>query len=222
MATVAEIITNVQRMFGDESGVQINEADMIRWINQGARTIVMQNESLYQLSTTASSVADQQLYSLPSDLLILRSIKYKESTTGQYFKLDGYDLAKFEELVDGWEGDTSRGVPTCFTVVDTSTSPQVVAVYPTPQVAVVDGFKITYNRMPVEVTDTTDTPDLPLIYHDILVKHCVQQAYELDEDWEAAGNKAGELDRDINLLRGREEWKAQATYPVINVCLDDL
>lgn len=222
MATVAEIITSVQRMFGDESGVQINEADMIRWINQGARTIVMQNESLYQLSTTASSVADQQLYSLPSDLLILRSIKYRESTTGQYFKLDGYDLAKFEELVDGWEGDTNRGVPTCFTIVDTSTSPQVIAVYPTPQVAVVDGFKITYNRMPVEVTDTTDTPDLPLIYHDILIKHCVQQAYELDEDWEAAGNKAGELDRDINLLRGREEWKAQATYPVINICLDDL
>jgi hypothetical protein len=217
---VQEILTSVKRSFGDESGVQVQDSDIIRWINQGMREIVMQNEGLLLVSSLADALASTQIYTLPSNLLILRSIKYKNASTGQYFKMKGYDLSTFNTVVDGWEVTPDNlGDPTVYTIVDTTNN--TFAVYPAPTDNLTDAFKIYYNRAPVEVTTSTDTPELPIIYHEVLIKHCMLQAYELDEDWEAAGNKATQLDRDINLLRGREDWKSQETYPTINILWED-
>lgn len=214
---VQEILDSVKRTFGDESGVQIQDSDIIRWVNQGVRQIVMQNEALLEKVATANASNGVQQYSLPVDLLILKGIQFKEVNSSQYFRLKGYSLSEFNEFVDGWDGATqSPGVPVMYTVFDSK-----IIVYPVPTVDVASGFKIYYNREPVPVTDASDTPDLPVLYHEVIIKHCILQAYELDEDWDAAGNKVSELDRDINLLRGREEWKNQETFPVITVLYED-
>lgn len=219
---VSEILTSVKRMFGDEAGVQVDDSDIIRWINQGMRQIVMQNESLLLVGDqTANAVAGTAVYSFPSDMLILRGIKYKDVSSGQYYGLTGYDLTKFNDAADGWDGDPQRGTPAMYAVTDTASDPQKFSVWPVPLSSLTAGFKFAYNRMPTAVTSENDTPELPLLYHEVLVKHCMQQAYELDEDWDAAGNKASELDRDINLLRGREDWKTQEKYPTITVLAED-
>jgi hypothetical protein len=219
---VQEIIDSVKRMLGDESGVQILDTDIFRWINQGMRQIVMQNESLYLTDKTADATKDVGTYSLPTDLLILRSMKYLDSSTGTYLPMEGYDLAKFNAIIGGWDGTQDRGTPYYFTVKDTATVPNKIGVYPIPDISLTNAFKFIYNKTPTAVATGNDTPDIPLLYHEVLIKHCVQQAYELDEDWDAAGNKASELDRDINILRGREDWKSQETYSTITVRPEDL
>jgi hypothetical protein len=214
---VQEILDSVKRSFGDESGVQVTDTDIIRWINQGMRMFVMQNENLLVTEGFANAVANQQTYGLPADLLVLRGLRYRENGGTQYFKLQGYDLAKFNEQIDGWDGSTEGpGVPLLYTVIGSNFS-----VWPLPTEASASGFKITYHRTPVEVATTVDEPELPILYHELLINYCLQQAYELDEDWEAAGNKVSQVDRDANLLRGREDWKIQETYPVINVLYED-
>ena len=50
----------------------------------------------------------------------------------------------------------------------------------------------------------------------------MQQAYELDEDPDSANGEISKVAEDIDLLRGREDWKTQETYPVISVCVEDM
>lgn len=215
---VSDIMMRIRRKFGDESAVQVTDADIIRWINDGQRKIVLKNETLLEKTATADSVAGQQEYSLPIDLLILKFIQYKDTGTTAYLKLRGMTPVQFNEYIDGWsDGGTVKGLPQIFTIF----SGKIIA-YPTPQNSVTAGFKIYYNRVPTDVVTSLDTPDIPLSYHDSLVNYCMQQAYELDEDRDSATAEQSKVAEDIDLLRGREDWKTQETYPVISVCLEDM
>lgn len=213
---VLAIQTYVKRQFGDESGVQVTDADIIRWINSAQKQIVLNNESLLEKTATADSVAAQQDYSFPVDLLTLRGIQYRASTTEPYRRIKGYNLVEFNEKIDGWDTTQESGDPFCYTIFE-----NIIQVFPIPATSVTAAFKIYYNRMPVEVSLTTDTPELPTLYHDTILKFVLQQAYEMDENWDAVGNKAQEFDREVQLLRGRDDWKVQETYPVVTVLWED-
>lgn len=215
---VSDIMTRVRRKFGDESAVQVTDADMIRWINDGQRHIVLRNDTLLEKTATTDSVAAQQEYTLPTDLLILKFIQYRENTSAAYYKLRGMTPVEFNEYIDGWsDAGTAQGVPQVYTIF----AGKIIA-FPTPSSSVTAGFKIYYNRTPVDVVLNSDTPDLPLLYHPALVNYCMQQAYEMDEDQEAASGEVAKVAEDIDLLRGREDWKTQETYPVISVCVEDM
>lgn len=216
---VSEIMTHVKRTFGDESGVQATDADIIRWINVAQRQIVLQNETLHEKIGTASSVLNQMDYSFPSDLLILRSIAYKELNGITYMPLDFLDFAKFNEYIRDWDtaGNNVNGTPVIYSIYSNQ-----FKLWPVPDTAVASGIKIFFNRTPVDVVLSSDTPDVPLIYHDSVVKLCLQQAYEMDEDWDASTVKAQQVDSELKLLRGREDWKSEEYYPSITVRIEDL
>lgn len=213
---VLDIQTYIKRQFGDESGVQVTDTDITRWINSAQRQIVLQNESLLEVAGTTDIVASQQVYSLPVDLLILRGIQYKSNVSQAYYRLKGYSLAEFNEKIDGWDGTSESSDPICYTVFADE-----ITVFPVPNVSVIAGLKVYYNRKPVDVVSPSDIPELPILYHETIIKYCLQQAYELDEDWDGVGNKAQEFDREVNFLRGRQEWKTQEHYPVITVLNGD-
>lgn len=214
---VNDILIRVKRNFGDESGVQITDADIIRWINDGQRQIVLSNEGLLEKVTTADTVAEQQEYTLPVDILILKHVTLKDQGQESYFRLRPLNLNDFNSYIDGWDGSTfTRGLPTVYTIFA-----EKIILFPVPDFGVTDGLKIYYNRKPVVVADGLDTPDLPELYHESLVKHCLSMAYELDEDWDAAAVKGQDRDADISLLRGRDDWKQQGTYPLISVRPED-
>lgn len=215
---VSDIMTRVRRKFGDESAVQVTDADLIRWINDGQRRIVLKNDILLEKTATANSIAGQQEYDPPVDMLILKFIQYKENSSAPYYKLRGMTPVDFNEYIDGWsDAGTAKGVPQVYTIF----AGKIIA-FPTPAVSVTAGFKIYYNRTPVDVVLNSDTPDLPLLYHDTLVNYCMQQAYELDEDPDSANGEISKVAEDIDLLRGREDWKTQETYPIISVCVEDM
>jgi hypothetical protein len=214
---VSDIYSRVKRQFGDESGVQLTDDDILRYINSGQREIVMQNEGLLEKTALTSTVANQQEYDLPVDLLILKFISLKYTDQLSYFKLRGLKTTDFNEYIDGWSGTAlGTAAPYVYTIFSGK-----IILFPIPDTSVVDALKIYYNRKPVDVAGSSDTPDLPELYHEALVKYCLQQAYEMDEDWDASQLKGSALDSDIALLRGREEWREQETYPVITVRQED-
>lgn len=214
---VSDIMTRVKRQFGDESGVQVTDDDIIRWINDGQQQIVTQNEGLLEKSAYANIVANQQDYSTPTDLLILRSVHLLDSASGSYFNIKFFPFAEFDQYVDGWDQTiTDRGYSQIYTVYAGQ-----LKLYPLPQTSQTNGLKIYYNRIPINVSISTDSPDLPILYHEPLVKYCLQQAYEMDEDFNSAQAKAAQLSNDISLLRGRDDWKKQDTYPTITVLAED-
>lgn len=214
---VSDIQTRVKRQFGDESGVQVTDEDIIRWINDGMRQIVLQNETLFEKTSLTSSVASQEDYTLPADLLILRGISYRGPGDTAYFRLNGYSLNEFNEYIDGWDGSAHmQGVPVGYTIFE-----QKIKLFPIPADNTTDAIKIYYNRMPTEVSGPTDIPEIPTLYHETLVKYCLSQAYEIDENFEAMSAKGQQVAADVNMLRGREDWKVEEYYPNITVLSDD-
>jgi hypothetical protein len=61
--TVGDVYNQVKRAFGDESGVQLTNADIVRWINEAQVDIAEQNQVL-QAKATMTTVANQAAYSL--------------------------------------------------------------------------------------------------------------------------------------------------------------
>lgn len=214
---VSDIITRVQRIFGDEAGVQLTTDDIIRFINDGVREIVYKNESLLQKTSTANSVANQQEYTLPVDLLILRGVTWKDTGESSYHRLKGLTLNEFNEYIDGWDGgDFGSGVPLVYMIFEDK-----IKFFPTPSASTAAAMKIYYQRSPVSVATSVDTPDIPSIYHEVLVKYCLQQAYKMDEDVEAVALEQKDIMESINFLRGRSEWNPEETYPTITIRAED-
>src|SRR5690349_6095824 len=215
---VSDIKTRVKRIFGDESGVQLTDSDIIRMINDAQLEIVKRNESLLEKTATSGCTSGIQEYSLPADLLIFKFLLWKGTGDISYRKLKGFSTAEFNEYIDAWDSNTSNlGVPSCFTI-----HAGKFLVFPIPQDTIASCFKIYYNRSPVDVALDSDPLDIPLLYHPVIVDMVLKSTYEMDEDWEAAGNKSQETNKDIDYLRGREEWKQEDKYPVITVRWEDI
>lgn len=208
---VSEIATRVKRTFGDEAGVQIADADIIRWVNDAMREIAIAADLMQTLASTAL-ISSQNSYALPPDILTLRSVRYNG------IKLTPLSPSEFEEYIDSTASIYPTGRPTHFSVYATS-----IQLYPAPDNNAVTGgsLQIFYTRRPLETTTTNDTPELPVQYHNRIVEYCLQQAYELDENWGAAQAKAQQFEKGVNELRNEQTWSARDFYPSITTLPED-
>lgn len=214
---VQDIVTRVRRVFGDEAAVQIKDEDIIRWINDGQVEIVKNNESALQTTDFIDLVANQSSYSLPTDLLMLRSLRYQFPSMQSYSALRYKNMQEFDDSVDGWDGTAySVGNPVFFTVFENK-----AILFPTPETSNIDGLKVLYNKKPTDVTTLVDNLSLPLIYHNTIWKYCMWQASLLDEDHEPALMYQNNFDKDIGTLKSRETSDPLATYPTITVLAED-
>lgn len=220
--TVTEIVTRVQRAFGDESAVQVTEADIIRWINDACREAVMQHENLLQTMAVIDSVVSQTDYDLPADCLTVNSVLFRNSAdaNASYYDLRYFSQTRMNRQVDGWQGnDYGTGTPAVFTrgVVEGKFS-----VFPAPDAAYVGGIKIIYARYAADVNTNADPIDLPAYYHPYVEHFCMMKAYEMDEDWESADRKAQLIQSTLSFNNNRESWFGQETYPVITTDYGDM
>lgn len=215
---LGEVKIRVKRQFGDESGVQITDEDITRWVNDGQKDIVTKNEEVLEASSSTSTVAGQQEYSLPTNIMILRSVSYRASATVSYNPLEGKSFQDFDNLISSWDGPTyGNGWPQVYHVYG-----GVLKVWPVPDTNVTNGLKIYYSRVPVDVVNDGDQIDLPLPYHNAVVNYCLAQAYELDEDLQTATYKTAQVTDNINTNRAREKDTHRDRYPSISVLPDDM
>lgn len=213
---VSDIMTRVKRQFGDEASTQITNEDIWRWITDGQREIATVNTGVLEKIATVDSVAGQNEYSLPADILRLRSVHYRDSTTSSYLRITSRSLAEFNEYVDGWSGPLyGNGIPEIFHVFASK-----LMLFPTPVAAVTAGIKVYYTRQPTDVTSDLVPIDVPLTYHNRLVEYVLQQAFELDGDWNASANKAAQFTTGLGLLNARDQAEMEY-YPTITVLPDD-
>lgn len=213
---LGQIKTRVRRKFGDEAQVQVTDDDIKSWVNDGQRHIVTKTETLLQKIELLNSTAQLQEYAIPGDVFLIRSVTFKYYDS--YNHLKNLDLTKFDEYMDGADGDTTlAGKPCVYTIFDST-----LRLYPIPDKTITSGIKIYYSRFPVDVISDIDNPDLPAEYHNALVNYVMQQAYELDEDWDASNNKAAQVQNDIHLNLSRQDREATETYPLISTKWEDM
>ncbi len=218
MSTFGEIKTDVKRIFGDESGVQITDSDILRWANDALLEIVDKNEDLLEAIVTADLIANQQQYDPPANMFTIKTITVKRATDLSYFRLKGMSFQEFNEYVDGWDG-TFYGpapVPSIYMLYANK-----INIFPVPDTTILAGMKLYYTRTPVPLVTDADVPDVPEAYHTTIRDYILAQAYELDENMEVASLKTQQYSTDIASKRYREQWMTRESYPVINVLAED-
>lgn len=209
---VSEIATRVKRQFGDEAGVQIEDADIIRWVNDIQKDIAS-SQSILETSATTSIVSGTDTYALPTDIQDLVSIWFDG------VKLEPMSMREAEETIMNIGNLSTQ--PTGKSQICWVWAEQL-HVWPVPNSNITGGLKVFYSRFPIEVTSINDTPELESKYHNIIVNYCLQKAYELDEDWQASQTKASQVTGDLSSLANDEKWTIKGTYPTITVLQEDM
>lgn len=210
-----DVLTRVQRQFGDEASVQIIQADVIRWINDCQREIVMQHENLLQAQTTVNTVVNTNAYTLPTNLLSIQLVEGIDSINSGYFALRYLSSEGIQQFAPN---TTDTGTPVYYT--RGSTEGQLV-VYPTPDTSIASGLRITYSRYSTDIVGINDAIDLPEYYHQLVVEYCLMKAYEMDENWEAADRKAQYVQSTADFNNNREGWFGHDKYPSITTVAED-
>src|SRR4030095_1741373 len=101
----------------------------------------------------------------------------------------------FDEAVDylitGTENDTSA-TPTMWYL-----KAGVLNLYPEPDTDITNGLKIFFTKAPALVTGTGDKLGVPDNYFNALVAYVMREAYEMDENFQAAGMKAQQFEHSV-------------------------
>lgn len=214
---LSDVKIRVKRQFGDESAVQVTDADITRWTNDAQREITLNNEGLLEATSAIDLIAGQQQYNLPVNCFILKSITCQTADAPAYIHMQGMSIQQFDSFMDGWDGTLyGPGTPTVYTVFA-----DIVRVFPIPAVTSLSGLKFYYTKSPGDVANDNDTINLPVLYHNAVVNYCLQKAYELDEDWNGSNAKGQELAKELHIMRNRDGWRNQETYQTITVLPDD-
>ena len=208
---VSEVITRVKRQFGDESGVQITDQDVMRWIND-AQNDIAQAQEINEASATGSSTYQQDTYPIPTDVINLRSVLYKGK------KIKAVSMQEYDVYVNENQGSPNvplYGTPDIFYVWA-----QEIRFYPIPEVSG-EEIKLYYSQFPVEVITINDFLSLPIKYHNRIVEYCLQQAYELDENFDAAALKGGQMSASLSQMAEDSSWTEHSAYPMVTIMPED-
>lgn len=222
--SVSDITIRVQRLFGDESGVQVQQSDIFNWINDAMKEVCMQHENLLPTEANFDSVAGQQDYVLPNNCFTINNIWSQPSGSGSYYTLRPMAQAELDQVADGWQGtDYGSSTPEIFTILSDSAAVflestvwPTIRVFPAPDTSLTNAFKINYARYPQPVAQTSDFIELPPYYHNYVMEFCMMRAYEMDEDWTGADRKGQIIQSTIDFNNGRQAWFGRSTYPTIS------
>lgn len=209
---VSDVVNRVKRTFGDEAGVQITDADVIRWINDAQLQICVKNDGLLETTVATNVVKGQQEYASPVDILKLRSIMHNG------YRIKNMSFAEFNEYVDGFKSPTAfaEGEPQVFMVWNNS-----ITLFPTPSVSITGGLKVYYTRTPASVGTLADALTVPLEYHISIVDYCLEQAHALDEDLEKAAYSKARFEDTVRELSDENKWTSNEYYPRITTLPED-
>lgn len=205
---VEDIKTRVFRQFGDESGAQIDESDIIRWVNDAQIDIVRRTEILQKEGTIIPVLTGTDEYDPPVDFMFPRRAT-----------LDGVLLQRTTvEEMDMYQGnreaDGMSGLPDRYYIRGLK-----FVLYPVPES---DGdLVVLYVRQPTAVTAVGDVPEIPLYMHEDIVRYCLQRAKELNEDFDQADRIGADYEQRTNKAREESQSPHGDSYPAVRLLPGD-
>lgn len=198
-----DVAISVKRSFGDESGVQLEDTDILRWINDAQREIVNTNKVL-KAKATLGTITGVSEYKYPEeDIHQIEGILY-----------DGLALINIP---------FAQAQSTLFTLPDAQTGhpsywyewASTITLWPAPE----EEGKLTlfYTKRPDDLVALAEPLQLDDRYYQLIVNYVMAQAYEMDEDYSAANLKREQNTARLSEMTDEERSAEQMTYPVITV-----
>lgn len=203
--TYGALAQDVKRRFGDESGVQLEDADILRWANDGQQQIVTENKVL-RSKATSPLVAGTYDYDFPSiDIHAITSIHVNGSP------IRNLPFEDAEQTIMASDPDrTQAGTPAFWFLWD-----DTFTLWPTPDA---NGTITLYFTRPATALtgNPSDLLDVSDKYYSALVNYVLQQAYEMDEDWQASQAKEAQFKTALAEQREEDFLAADTFYSVVN------
>lgn len=184
-----DVVTYVQRQFGDESGVQITTADITTWTNAGQRDIISKTRILKAIATT-STVINQQLYALPTNIIAIEAVQLGSQILRRVNMSEALGTLGVNSTATGgsntgayyWEYANN------------------INIYPVPN-STTDSLIIYYASTPPELTSLSNLLSIPDRWFDVLTSYVLSKAYELDEDWSAHASQRSLYEQGVTGLQ---------------------
>ena len=205
---VSELQNRLKRQFGDESGVQITDTDIVSWINDGMRELNRINKVFKSVSTT-NSVAGQNEYTFPGVNIVSVEQLYYDDAPVEYRSYNNVQ----ELILRAADALTTTGQALVWYEFGGS-----LFIYPTPSESN-KVIKLLCVVAPTLVMNSTDVIPLPDDYYEALYQYCVAQAYETDDDMKAATAKTQQYANTLTQIESRSH--DEQYYPMITVDAED-
>lgn len=203
--TVADIAATVKRQFGDESGAQVTNEDIIRWVDEAQRAICNKNKIL-KARATADLIEGQHTYALPeANIAQIESIR----TENGFLRSMEFPTAE-NTVLQADPRQNASGTPTHWYEWAGQ-----ITLWPTPSATVEDGISLYYTKNPSPVSALSDPLSLPDKYYERIIELVLAKAYELDENFEAAAFKKGEAAAGLDEMNNEERASSHMTYQTI-------
>jgi hypothetical protein len=180
--TLNDVVIWVKRQFGDESGVQVTDSDIIRWTNQ-AQMEVVNKTPIIQATAITQSVIGTQTYAIPPDMIQLESIMFD----GNILQPNNFEGIR-SELGDD---NNVSGTPMYWYLWANQ-----IYLWPIP--STVKSISVNYSKTPTNVSGLADKLGLPDRYFDRVCEYVLSKAYEMDEDWPATQSTRKQFEDKLN------------------------
>jgi len=206
----ARLVTDIQQKFGDEGSVQITPEMILRWTNDGIRSLASEHSWLSDIAQT-NLIATQNAYDLAT-LFASNKIKSIETITADGKPIELIPWATYLARIQNDDIQNQAG-PAYFGTLRGAT----LTLWPVPTTTVANGLKVYYTPWPAEVANSTAGTKLtsPDRLYDALNDYVFAKALELNANWEASAAKLGQYE--VNSRREYEKQNASPTdfYPTI-------
>lgn len=206
---LSDVQIRVKRTFGDEGGAQIEDADIARWASDAQLDIVRETKCNLTY-TTLPVTAGVGVFFIPTSLSI-------SSVTIDSLGLRAISLNELNQRYPD-KALISVGTPEFFTARNggVGQGQTIIDIYPPP---VSNGtFTVHHNGRPLPVVNPSDSFSIPEQYQEIIFRRCLERAYELDGQWNAAKTLADDANNKTVIARADQQDSMDNSYPAIR-CL---
>lgn len=201
---VSDIASSVKRQFGDESGAQITDQDIIRWVGDAQNELASQLK-IIKGKATMLTVAGQSAYSLP-----IASADQIESIHIDGVRIPGTTLAQAEEVIYSHTDGTVAGKPTLWYSWNAE-----VTFWPAP--AANSALVIYYIGVPTPIVEITDTLSIPDKYYDSIHAYVMAKVFQLDEEFTASNDQMQTFLNKVSEQTESDTQGATLMYPMITI-----
>lgn len=208
---VSAVIRKYQRLFGDSDFVLTTQTDVFDWIDEAQLRIVRDTHVLTGNNTSAASTYYPTGKTLPADWIMTKRVTYGTSPSVQVLrKIDIEDL------------DSLNINP-----IDPADSPSffyifagTIRLYPLLSSTDIISVSHDYVKMPTAIASTATPLDVPISFHEDIVRFCIMRAHERNENWRAMEESSNAFEGALG-LRKEEGTVLDDSYYVIRADPDE-
>lgn len=201
--TANDILSYVKRAFGDESGVQITDSDILMWANEAQLDIANSTGCIKGRASAALATGTYELTLPEQAASSIVTLRLNESP------IPGIEFAQAEqELQRDDPQRNQKGRPVWWTKWG-----NVVSFYPTPS----EDYTLTvfYIGIPDNLIGAASVVGIPDRYFSALLAYVMSKAYELDEDYDAQQRATAEYEQKVGKATFDDDQAASLFYSTV-------